>query len=407
MTNKKKTLLYKLKSSTSPVVIWGAGYVGGCILEICQAEGIQVSAFCDRDLQKVGKRFAELEVMSVENALLQYPDAEIVFAMNRLAEANDELLDQNHVTGHAGALLFDVDDALRNPKNEYSLSNDIYDLQLCSVVHNIFKEEELCLLGSLDCIITERCTLKCRNCSNLMQYYTNPINYDVKKVICELDTLLHFVDRLFELRLIGGDVFMNKDWDVLLKFALEQPKIDRITFYTNGTIVPRTEKLSLLSNERVLLQISDYGKQSRNLEKLIAVCFKNRICHRVTTIKTWTDCSSIQQQHRTAEENDELFRRCCTSNVTTLQNGKIFRCPYASNAFQLGAVADSPSDYVDVMELRMLKDVDAAKTAIHNYLSSQNAIPICDYCDGRIPGENEIPPAEQTKVTVPYKRVQK
>lgn len=405
--NNKINLLKKLKDSNAPVIIWGVGYVGLRILEICQEENIQVKAFCDRNMQKIGKKIAEFEVLSVEKVLQNYPDAEVVFAMNRLEEANDELLTLGHTTGHAGALLFDVDEVLRNPKDEYALSNDIYDLQLCTVVHNIFEEKKLSLLGSLDCVITEKCTLKCRNCSNLMQYYSNPINYDVEQVMSELETLLQFVDHLFELRLIGGDVFVNKNWDVLLKFALGHPKIDRITFYTNGTIIPQKEKLSLLSNEKVLLQISDYGKLSRNLERLIKVCNENHIWYRAIVIGSWNDCSAIKQHKRTTKENDELFRHCCTSNVTTLQSGRIFRCPFVSNAFQLEAIPDSPRDYVNIMNHELLKDIEGSKTTISNYLSSRKAIPACDYCDGRVPGVNEIPVAEQSKDVLNYKRVKK
>lgn len=405
--SKKKKLLQRLKAAASPVVIWGAGYVGTKILDVCQVEGIEVKAFCDRDTHKVGGVLAGLPILFVEDALSRYPDVEIVFAMNRLAEANDDLLNQKHAPGHAGALLFDLNEVLKNPRDSYALPNDIYDLQLCTVVHNIFVEEKRCLLGSLDCVITEKCSLKCYHCSNLMAYYAKPENYNVNEVMNELDTLLKFVDRLFELRLIGGDVFMNKDWDVLLKYALDHPKIDRITFYTNGTIIPQRNKLSLLSNERVLIQISDYGELSRNLDQLIAVCNENQIWHRVTPIDTWTDCSSIHKHHRPTEENDELFRRCCTSNVTTLQKGKLFRCPYAANAFHLGAVVDSSDDYVDILEPELLNDIEATKITIRDYLVLRQAIPICDYCDGRIPGVNEIPPAEQTKEVRTYKRVQK
>ena len=38
-------------------------------------------------------------------------------------------------------------------------------------------------LISLDVVITECCTLRCRNCANLMQYYHNPENTDADETI--------------------------------------------------------------------------------------------------------------------------------------------------------------------------------------------------------------------------------
>ena len=34
-------------------------------------------------------------------------------------------------------------------------------------------------IKSLDLVVTERCTLKCQDCSNLMQYYKSPVNADI------------------------------------------------------------------------------------------------------------------------------------------------------------------------------------------------------------------------------------
>ena len=93
------------------------------------------------------------------------------------------------------------------------------------------------------------------------------------------------------------------------------------------------------------------------------------------------------------------------TEVTTLQNGRIFRCPYASNGFQLGAIPDSPKDYVNILDTKLLENREEARASILNYLSSRKAIPACQYCDGRVPGVNEIPPAEQTKEILNYKRI--
>jgi hypothetical protein len=405
--NVRNDLMQTLKRSPNPKVIWGAGHVGAKIYTACRQSGIEITAFCDRDPEKIGKNIHGIKILHTDDIPSIYPQAEMILAMNRIAEVVDELKSLNRAHWYAGGLLFDLDEVLQNPPNSYAVSDGHYLLQICSIVHHIFVEEEACLLGSLDCVITERCSLKCRECSNLMQYYAHPVDYDIQQVIRELQALMQYVDRLFELRLIGGDVFMHRHWDVILQFALSEPKIDRITFYTNGTLIPRSEKLSLLSDERVMLLISDYGKRSHNLEKLIDLCEKNRIWYRATPIDKWNACSTISRHYRSKDDNDRLFNACCVTDVMTLQRGKIFRCPYAANAFQLGAVEDNPYDYVDVMENALPADPKNARKRLMNYLTSKCAIPICDYCAGRVPGVNEISPNEQTNKTLPYVRIRK
>ena len=50
------------------------------------------------------------------------------------------------------------------------------DLYVYSVLAQ--KEKSKTKLNSLDLVLTEKCTLKCVDCSNLMQYYAKPIDED-------------------------------------------------------------------------------------------------------------------------------------------------------------------------------------------------------------------------------------
>lgn len=42
------------------------------------------------------------------------------------------------------------------------------------------EEKDAVILNSIDFIVTERCSLRCRDCSNLMQYYKNPVDEDMQ-----------------------------------------------------------------------------------------------------------------------------------------------------------------------------------------------------------------------------------
>ena len=51
-------------------------------------------------------------------------------------------------------------------------------------------------LYSLDVMVTERCSLRCKDCSNLMQYYAHPQHTDLYQIKTSLDRLLEKADGL-------------------------------------------------------------------------------------------------------------------------------------------------------------------------------------------------------------------
>ena len=66
-------------------------------------------------------------------------------------------------------------------------------------------------MNHIDVVITEQCSMKCRDCANLMQFYSRPKNSDTNLLFKSMDRLMECVDHLNEFRVIGGDPFMNKE----------------------------------------------------------------------------------------------------------------------------------------------------------------------------------------------------
>jgi molybdenum cofactor biosynthesis enzyme MoaA len=62
----------------------------------------------------------------------------------------------------------------------------------------------------MDVVISERCSLKCVDCSNLMQFYESPQDISFNEILRDFDALLERVNHIYEIRLIGGELFMNK-----------------------------------------------------------------------------------------------------------------------------------------------------------------------------------------------------
>ncbi|MBI4650519.1 hypothetical protein HY745_04375 [Candidatus Desantisbacteria bacterium] len=89
--------------------------------------------------------------------------------------------------------------------------------------------------------------------------------------------------------------------------------------------------------------------------------------------------------------------------MATLSDGKLFRCPYAANAFRLAAVPDNKSDYIDLFqELVDIKNIQETKNKVRAYLLEKDYLEICEYCNGRPLSGNEVPPAVQINKPLTY-----
>ena len=66
-------------------------------------------------------------------------------------------------------------------------------------------------IKNLDVQVTERCSLKCKNCCNLMQYYEKPVDINLDVMLKSVERFMSCVDGVDEFRVLGGDPFMNKE----------------------------------------------------------------------------------------------------------------------------------------------------------------------------------------------------
>ena len=80
----------------------------------------------------------------------------------------------------------------------------------------------------LDLVLTEKCSLKCKDCSNLMQYYAKPVDEDFDQMMNGLDKFMNNVDFVNEVRLIGGEPLMYKRITEVLKKLLDYKNYEKI-----------------------------------------------------------------------------------------------------------------------------------------------------------------------------------
>lgn len=242
-----------------------------------------------------------------------------------------------------------------------------------------FIECDKLILDTLDIVVTEKCSLKCEKCSNLMQYYQNPENMDMIEIRNSLNKILNVVDCINELRILGGEPFMNPDFYELIDWYKDNPKIKQIIILTNATIFPENEKLEKLKVPKVKIWLSDYGTLSKRLRDWMRWCERNKVEYLYHIYDSWHDCGNLEKHHYSISEIRHVYETCECRQLPTLLKGRLFNCPYAANAVNLGVLSDEEA------ERDMLKTDDEAvtKQMIKEFLFERNYLMSCDYCNGR------------------------
>ena len=115
-------------------------------------------------------------------------------------------------------------------------------------------------IKNLDVQVTERCSLKCSNCSNLMQYYERPVNEDLGLLFSTLDRFMECIDKIYEFRVLGGDPFMNKEVYKIINKLVEYNNVNY-----NGII----DGISCYPNQRYSNRCNEFEVGYRKCNEII------------------------------------------------------------------------------------------------------------------------------------------
>jgi len=355
-----------------------------------------VKGFIDSGVAKHGHKHSDLVVYSPEEAkkLIKVDDLILVTVLD--IQDVVPIIEKKFQKNEWSAL----GDLITNQKAELNLTNESdefieYTLKAVELCHKSFLNKDNKFLHSVDIVISEKCTLNCKDCANLMQYYEDAKNIDYEMVVRDFENLISKIDHVFEVRLIGGEPFINKDIYKIIDYFLDTPKITKIVIYTNATIPLKAELMHKYVTPKLVFIVTDYGNLSKNTTKVTDLLSEMNIAYRALPPNNWTDSAVIKDQKRTEEGMVDIFERCCGKNLFTIMYGKLYRCPFVSNAERLHAI---PFDTKNGISLK------ASIEDIVEYTSGIKYLPACNFCNGRSHDAPEIIPAIQAKGNLPFKK---
>ena len=401
--NKSKKMNYNLdeiKKNSNPVALFGAGDIATLAYHALKKRNIKVNFVCDSNEKKQGNLFYGIKIISPNELVSKSHDVAIFICNNQYIETVFSFLKKMKFN-----YIYDLVELLKNTDfSEFNLDQNIF--TKLSIERQVDLHEKNYLkiknavsrkldIPSIDIVITERCSLKCVACSNLMQYYHKPQNSDRDLLFRSIDKLMNCIDNLYEFRVLGGDPFMNKQMYETVNKLVEYKNAKQVTVYTNATIMPKGLNLECLKHKKVRVQITNYGKLSYKHEELVKYCKTNNIPCVTERVKKWQDVGTINYENKTIEELESLFKRCCTNSVLTFLHGKLYRCPTSAHGTNLKAIPDKPEDIVNLSDDTI--DMEKTRKQLEDFYYNKKSITACYYCKGRDYAFGEIDAAIQTR----------
>jgi organic radical activating enzyme len=373
-------LTQDIRRGDAPVVLFGAGDIGKLAHHALMQRGIRPALFCDNNRAKWGRRWRDVEIVSPGD-LAAVDRRAWVFVCGNYLESVGRLLE-----GLGFANVVDCADLLeRADFADADLGMNAVFIARKVALHQYEcrkareRRDEALVLKYLDVVVTERCSMKCQDCSNLMQYYERPEHSDMALLQRSVDHIVDAIDHIYEFRVLGGEPFVNRQLFKVVEQLTAYDKTDRVVIYTNATIVPKGETLACLRHPKVALDITNYGVHSRKYDELIEVLEANGVSY-LTKVPEWTDSGRIKFVERPADELDRMFANCCVNDVLTLLNGRLYRCPFSANGTNLGAI---PEESADVIDLTEALQGEALRDALARLYAKSSPLRACSYCNGR------------------------
>lgn len=396
-------LIESIKSNKLPVIIFGASTVGEVLSHHLEEQGITVTAFTENQAHKTEQSFCGIEVIHTSKLQERFKDAHFIISAADIEDVIHQLNELGFYHTHAAGILIQNIDL---EKRAYSAPVDFVEFAVsaCITCHDSFLSPETISLRSVDIMVTEKCSLKCTDCSNLMQYFKEPVHYQLEEMLQSVETLCASVDSIHEFRVIGGEPLMNKNVYGVIEKLSSISKVKRVVIYTNGSIPINMKYIDILQNPKVILMITSYGHLSKNLSKMESVCDEYKITYHTRPAQGWTDSSKIAQHHRDTKTQNKIFQSCCAKSLYTLSEGELHRCPFSANAARLGAIPDYKNDYINLLDPAIVSSGN--RNRMQQFTSNMTeALSACDFCNGRPLDDPQITPGIQTKEILDYTRV--
>jgi organic radical activating enzyme len=370
------------------IAIWGTGAYGAMAVQALNNEfGVTPDYFVDTNEKNHGGEFLGIKIISPKDIKRACIDDVYLFTLNIESTLNHYSYELSNCRIISPVrLLRSVD--FSKVENKFSIN------RLATLAEQLIAAVETYLarnsnrngvrVNSIDVVLTQRCTLKCEDCSNLMQYYHKPKEIERSQILSSLQCLVGHLDYVHEFRIIGGEPLLNKDLVEIVNFIADNFGYGYVVIYTNGTLLPSNSDVKHLSSIKNLsFKISDYGRDlSKRCKELEDMLLANNIHTIREPITEWQDSGTIVSHNRGDHELARVFGQCCVHDCYTLMGENLYICPFSANLYELD---QEKYFFIERFAIQKLIDLDKsiARRALMDFLGSHKYLSACNFCNGR------------------------
>lgn len=257
------------------------------------------------------------------------------------------------------------------------------------------------VLSQVQVCVTTKCTLRCRDCTDLMQYYAQPYHVPFASVIRDIEMLFSKVHFIRVLGIYGGETFLYPHFAELLDWLnARRDKFGMINTAVNGTVMPSDDLCRALRSTKAVVMISDYGAFSIRKNDIINKLREKEVfCQTMQfqkDIKWYPYGRPVYDINESDTELDEKFLNCSSRLVCNhLYRGKFYYCAFIAHMEELFGIPYHAKNSID------LSVTD--KQTLQEYVLSQKYVDACRYCTSTAHTLEGFEPAIQMKGTLQCK----
>lgn len=370
-------LIRKLKAENRPIALFGTQHIGVIAKAVLSLFNIHPDCFVDNFGPIQGKAVEGITVLSPIKLKEKYPDAYICVCSFR---KNNQIAIKNQLNE------LGFTDFIKLELMIYAFYTRIADRKnqidrIMSSYGNLFETESGSSLNinSMNLIITEKCSLRCRDCSYLIPYYKMPTDYPLDEIFEGLDRFTESVDVIGRLSILGGEPLMHTGLKEIMEKVSSKGNIITAEIVTNGTIMPGKEILEAIKKHGICVSISNYGVNSPKAAQIKKAADEMGIICSIKLDNTWYDSGAPKPRNRKKEDNKTYFENCSARSIcSSLQKGEYHLCPRSAHGIALGLIPKKESDFINVTDYTLTHE--QLKEKLKNYIFNPPCLTACDYC---------------------------
>lgn len=245
----------------------------------------------------------------------------------------------------------------------------------CDIFVETFTKKKELIIPTLGILVSNRCNLSCEGCNHLRYLYSAKDNIEStsEEIIEDLKKIIDVSDLICKVVVVGGEAFLHPKIFEILKEIKGLLKIGFIHIITNGTVIPSDNVFRIMSDDKIILEISNYKlskKLQNNKKKFIKKLEKYNVNYLIMDNLQWYDFGNFNKRSHTKHP----YKECCFIS-NEIFNGKMHKCSRSTFATHLGLIPDYSKDYIDIRKATDLKE------SLIKFLRNQTP-KVCLHCNG-------------------------